>query len=742
MRFKSVLLAGLMAAALPLASVAEQGAYSATTGTFSASTTVGQNISVTGAALTGTKATLSLTCKITAYRGGVYSLTWDCSGGNITVTSTDHSISLSGSFSEGTMTLSVSGGRGAINYWYTFSGNFYSQVLVNGAAQGAVGSVSVGVRTPTPIGTSTAALTGLSLGWNSRYSPLLVATGGTPSLMMADAIRGANLVTYGTPGNGTGQFEKIAGLAHDATGRMYISDSSLDHLVRIDNMKGANWTQLGSMGTGNLHFSSPAGVAIDSKGKIWVADAGNNRIVRFDDMNGTNWTAFGAAGTGAKEFSGPSAIAFDAQGRIYVADQGNGRLVRFDDLTGKNWTTQSLISLPPYAYPLANINGVAVLPSGKIIMSTAGGWTYRVDDMTGANGQVGQWSGSIAGITSDPSGTVFVAGAFQPGLAQTLDATGTGYFPGSMGQSSLSPTAVLSLATSVVPPAVPLLSTGSFAFGNQNVGEPSATKPFVISNIGGGSLAITSISADSDYKIASSCPAAVAGAASCSATVTFEPIATGSRPAQLSVSTNGVHPQLDIALSGTGTAPHGVLFPNTLTFDPQKTATSSSPQTAILTNTGTGPLTLSSIAAAGDYSVTHNCPAVVKPGNGCTLQVTFKPTATGTRSGSVNIKDDNVPTGTTQSITLGGTGAASAPNLTLTPESFLFPAQQVGVASAAQTFTVSNTSASAVSLSKPVIPSGFAGTTTCTSSLGAGKSCTIQVSFIPAAAGQVNGAIS
>jgi hypothetical protein len=741
----SGLLAVLLLLALPTLLSAENGAYAGSGGTFSTGTTAGQSISATAVPLTGTAASVSISCPITFFGAGTYQWNWQCAGGSITIASTDNSVVMKGTFASGTMTFSGSGGGrgGNVSYWYQFTGSFSSRVQLKGTGQGALGSVSFAVHTTSQLGSASAPVTSLNLGWNSRYSPVVVASGGNARLLLADNLTGENLASYGSWGSGTGQFENIAGLAHDLTGRIYVSDSSLDRLVRIDDMTGANWLQLGSSGSGALQFSGPAGVAIDSSGKIWIADAGNNRIVRFDDMSGTNWTAFGAAGSGANQFSNPSAIAFDHQGRIYVADSGNGRLVRFDDLTGKNWTTLSTIPIGVYAYSLAYVNGVAIEPSGKIIASIAGGNLYRIDDMTGANGEAGSWGTSIAGISADPAGTVYVASSLTPGFAQALDAVGTGYFSGAMGQGSLQLSAVLAMATSAVPPPVPIISTSAMAFANQNVGEPSGAKHVVLSNIGRGPLPISSVAADADFKVTNPCPASVAGGTSCSIAVQFDPTSTGSKSAQLSfTTTTSVHPVLETSLTGTGTAPNGVIFPGSIGFNPQQTTTTSGTQLAILTNTGTGPLNITSITASGGFAVSHNCPAAVAPGNGCTLQVAFSPSATGPISGSINIVDDNVPGGTTQQIQLTGTGAAAAPGLTLAPQGLFFPDQQVGVTSVAQTLTLSNGSTSAVSLSAPVFAAGFTGSTNCGTSLAAGKSCGIQVKFAPTAPGSLSGAVS
>jgi hypothetical protein len=161
-----------------------------------------------------------------------------------------------------------------------------------------------------------------------------------------------------------------------------------------------------------------------------------------------------------------------------------------------------------------------------------------------------------------------------------------------------------------------------------------------------------------------------------------------------------------------------------------------------LRNPGSGPLTFRSIAATGDFTQTNNCGSGLMPGDGCTIAVTFKPTAAGTRSGAVTFSDDATPTGATQTVALTGTGIAAAPLVTVTPESLQFPDEEVGTTSLAQTLTLKNNSAAAVTLGKSAIPAGFDVSTNCGSTLAKGASCLAHVSFAPAAAGPVAGTIS
>src|SRR5439155_23673015 len=106
------------------------------------------------------------------------------------------------------------------------------------------------------------------------------------------------------------------------------------------------------------------------------------------------------------------------------------------------------------------------------------------------------------------------------------------------------------------------------------------------------------------------------------------------------------------------------------------------------------------------------------------------------RPGDLTIRDSAA--GSPQAVTLTGSGvSASTPAASLSPTSLAFGNQTVGTASAAKVVTLSNTGAVALSLSSIAVAgtnSGdFTQTHTCGASLAAGTSCTISVTFKPAA---------
>jgi hypothetical protein len=100
------------------------------------------------------------------------------------------------------------------------------------------------------------------------------------------------------------------------------------------------------------------------------------------------------------------------------------------------------------------------------------------------------------------------------------------------------------------------------------------------------------------------------------------------------------------------------LSPPDLTFSSQAVGTTSSPQTATLTNTGETTLDFTSIvvagADAGDFAETNTCSTSLPVGASCTISVTFTPAALGARTAAVTITD-NAPS-SPQTVALSGAG--------------------------------------------------------------------------------------
>jgi hypothetical protein len=88
----------------------------------------------------------------------------------------------------------------------------------------------------------------------------------------------------------------------------------------------------------------------------------------------------------------------------------------------------------------------------------------------------------------------------------------------------------------------------------------------------------------------------------------------------------------------------------------------------------------------------------------------------------------------------GGGGGPSA--LTASPSSLSFGNQAVGSTSGAQSVTVTNPGSTAASITSIGATGPFGETNTCGSSIAAGASCTVSVTFTPTAAGSATGTLS
>jgi len=110
------------------------------------------------------------------------------------------------------------------------------------------------------------------------------------------------------------------------------------------------------------------------------------------------------------------------------------------------------------------------------------------------------------------------------------------------------------------------------------------------------------------------------------------------------------------SLTETITAPPiASVSPTTLTYAALLVKSTSSAQAVTLSNTGSSALTVAGINISGNFAQTNNCGSSVAASGSCTIHVTFSPLASGPLSGTLTITD-NSSTGSTQTVSLSGTG--------------------------------------------------------------------------------------
>ena len=100
------------------------------------------------------------------------------------------------------------------------------------------------------------------------------------------------------------------------------------------------------------------------------------------------------------------------------------------------------------------------------------------------------------------------------------------------------------------------------------------------------------------------------------------------------------------------------LSPSSLTFASQTVSSTSAVQAVALQNGTSSALSITSIAFtgtnSGDFAQTNNCGASLAAGASCSIDVTFIPTASGTRSATLAVTDS--ASGSPQNVSLSGTG--------------------------------------------------------------------------------------
>jgi fibronectin-binding autotransporter adhesin len=184
-------------------------------------------------------------------------------------------------------------------------------------------------------------------------------------------------------------------------------------------------------------------------------------------------------------------------------------------------------------------------------------------------------------------------------------------------------------------------------------------------------------------------------------------------------------------------APQTTFAPAALSFPSQLISTASSPLTLTLTNAGTVSMSITSFTLTGtnasDFAIVSNsCGATLASGAKCAIKVKFTPAALGSRSAALSVVDDACMS--PQTIALSGKGT----EITMSPSPVSFGSEAVGTTSAPMTVTVTNHGTTAVKVTATTIngadKADFAITSnTCTTISASGGTCSITITFTPAA---------
>jgi len=570
----------------------------------------------------------------------------------------------------------------------------------------------------------------------SFNSPSGVAVDGLGNLFIADLnnqrIRYVS-VTSGTvttlAGGGTGGDGGYAseafllwpeGVTVDAQGDVFIAEPFTQRIRKVVAATGIITTVAGNGTAGfsgdggpatSASMTYPYGVAADTSGNLLIADWGNVRVRRLDAETGIIETV---AGNGAGGFSGdggpavwasllsPIAVSSDDAGNYFIAEDYNQRIRKVDSATGIITTVAGTGTAgfsgdggAAISASFNNPRGVAVDGSGNFFIADWG--NFRIRRVDAATGIITTVAGNgTAGFGGDGGAATNASIGHSYGVA--VDAAGNLY----IADADNNRIRRVDMNTGII-----TTFAGNGTYGFSGDGGPATNA----------SLAVpTGVAVDSSGNVL--------------------------------IADAGNHRIRKVAVS-----PVANLSTTTLTFGSVPVGQPSDALPVTVTNSGYGVLHVSSVSITGsnpsDFSKeSDSCTgAAVASGSSCSISVTFTPALSGTRTGTLTILDDsNGVAGSTQTVSLTGTGISSGgglPVVKLSSSDLYFGNPVVGTTAGTQTVTLKNEGTGTLTISSSITPSTarFGATSTCGSSVAAGTSCTISVTFTPIAAGTVTGSI-
>jgi hypothetical protein len=400
-------------------------------------------------------------------------------------------------------------------------------------------------------------------------------------------------------------------------------------------------------------------------------------------------------------------------------------------------STAPIANLSPGSLSFGNVLVGSTSAAQNLTLSNTGTATLTISSIAPGGASPADFSQTNnCGSAVTAGGSCTIAVKFTPLSAATFSAniTVTDNAAGSPHTASLSGTGITATAGISFSPT-------SLTFSSQTVGTSSSPQAVTVTNTGSANLVITAIAptggSSTSFSQTNNC-GTVAASGTCTINVMFTPQAAGALASQICVTDNAPASPQCFNVSGTGTATGNIGFnPASLTFPNTAVGQTSAIQTITVRNSGGSPITISSIAASGDFSETNNCGATLAAGGSCTVSVKFTPTTNGSRTGNITFTD-SAP-GSPQTVSLQGVGFTPAPQVTLSVATVTFGNQTTGTASNPQVVIVTNTGTASLSISATSITGTNAGdfgqSSTCGGTLAVNASCTYSFVFTPTAAG-------
>src|SRR5882724_8840206 len=203
------------------------------------------------------------------------------------------------------------------------------------------------------------------------------------------------------------------------------------------------------------------------------------------------------------------------------------------------------------------------------------------------------------------------------------------------------------------------LSPAGLTFFDQTIGTVSPGESVSLTNNGSTPLHIAKILVSASFTVQSGCGTTLVAGGACNIAIHFRPKELALDTGTLTVTSDDAGSPHVISLQGKGVASAINAIPSSLDFGGHALNVTGGRASVTLANTSGVQVSISSIVTNGDFAQTNNCGKSILPSlaSACRIDITFTPTAGGSRAGSIVIT--NSAKGSPYLIPLHGVGAAS-----------------------------------------------------------------------------------
>jgi hypothetical protein len=400
--------------------------------------------------------------------------------------------------------------------------------------------------------------------------------------------------------------------------------------------------------------------------------------------------------------------------------------------TGSVTVTAPGLSLSSSSLTFASTLVGSSAATQSVTLTNSGTATLTLNSITLGGTDASSFSKSTTcGSSLAPAASCPLTVTFTPKAAGTLTASI------SIADNTGNTSTISLTGTATAPAPIVTLSASSVTFASTLVGSSAATQTITVKNTGTAGLTISKVALGgtnaTSFSETTTCGSALAISASCTISVGFTPVASGTLTGTVTI-TDNASAVSTITLTGTAATPTPVatFSPTTLAFPGTAVGSTATALQTKLTNSGTAALTLTSVSITGTnssaFAETNTCGTGLAIGASCTVTTTFTPPSVGSFSASITLAGN-----VSGSVALTGTGTEpSGAGFTLAAAAVTIAPGGSGTSAITATGTGGYTGASTITLSACTLTSSPSGSVD-------SPSCSITASTVTLAAGSTTG---